>query len=67
MRNEFFEAFIDEFGDATTSRYASVEEIEKWKGKLPELLLNYWRNEGWSSYYNGWRIQVRSATLSRLS
>ncbi|EDU57731.1 GAD-like domain-containing protein [Providencia stuartii] len=53
MRNEFFEAFIDEFGDATTSRYASVEEIEKWKGKLPELLLNYWRNEGWSSYYNG--------------
>ncbi|EDU61316.1 GAD-like domain-containing protein [Providencia stuartii] len=49
----FFEAFIDEFGDATTSRYASVEEIEKWKGKLPELLLNYWRNEGWSSYYNG--------------
>ncbi|MEX6038422.1 GAD-like domain-containing protein [Providencia hangzhouensis] len=21
--------------------------------KLPELLLTYWHNEGWSSYYNG--------------
>ncbi|WP_277850716.1 GAD-like domain-containing protein [Moellerella wisconsensis] len=50
MRNEFFEAFIDEFGDATTSRYASAEEIKKWEEKLPELLLMYWHDEGWSSY-----------------
>ncbi|MEY0436735.1 GAD-like domain-containing protein [Providencia huaxiensis] len=53
MRDEFFDAFIDEFGEASTLRYVSEEKIEKWRGKLPELLLTYWHNEGWSSYYNG--------------
>jgi len=53
MRDEVFGVFIDEVGEATTSRCVPEVEIEKWKGKLPELLLNYWRNEGWSSYYNG--------------
>ncbi|MET4862731.1 GAD-like domain-containing protein [Morganella morganii] len=53
MRDEVFGIFIDEVGEATTSRCVPEVEIEKWKGKLPELLLNYWRNEGWSSYYNG--------------
>lgn len=53
MRDEVFSIFIGEVGEATTSRYVPEAEIEKWKGKLPELLLNYWRNEGWSSYYDG--------------
>ncbi len=53
MRDEVFGVFIDEVGEATTSRCVPEVEIEKWKGKLPELLLNYWRNESWSSYYNG--------------
>lgn len=53
MRDEAFSLFIDEVGEATTSRYVPETEIEKWKGKLPPLMLNYWRNEGWSSYYNG--------------
>lgn len=53
MRDEAFSLFIDEFGEATTSRYVPEAEIEKWKEKLPALLLNYWRDEGWSSYHNG--------------
>ncbi|MDH0356643.1 GAD-like domain-containing protein [Morganella sp. GD04133] len=53
MRDEAFSLFIDEVGEATTSRYVPETEIEKWKGKLPPLLLNYWRDEGWSSYHNG--------------
>ncbi len=53
MRDEAFSLFIDEVGEATTSRYVPETAIEKWKGKLPPLLLNYWRDEGWSSYHNG--------------
>ncbi|UNH44163.1 DUF1851 domain-containing protein (plasmid) [Moellerella wisconsensis] len=53
MRDEAFSLFIDEVGEATTSRYVPETEIEKWKAKLPPLLLNYWRDEGWSSYHNG--------------
>ncbi|ENU1229251.1 GAD-like domain-containing protein [Providencia rettgeri] len=53
MRDEAFEVFIENFGEATTSRYVSEEKINQWQGKLPELLLTYWHNEGWSSYYNG--------------
>lgn len=53
MRDEAFELFVEKFGEATISRFVSEEEIDKWRGKLPELLLTYWHNEGWSSYYNG--------------
>ncbi|MEX9871592.1 GAD-like domain-containing protein [Providencia huaxiensis] len=53
MRDEAFEVFIENFGEATTTRYVSEEKINQWQGKLPELLLTYWHNEGWSSYYNG--------------
>ncbi|HGY1115964.1 TPA: GAD-like domain-containing protein [Providencia rettgeri] len=53
MRDEAFELFVEKFGEATISRFVSEEEIDKWRGKLPELLLAYWHNEGRSSYYNG--------------
>lgn len=53
MRNEDFELFIEEFGEATTSGFVPETEIEKWQGKLPTRLLEYWRDEGRSSYYNG--------------
>ncbi|BBU95323.1 hypothetical protein BML2496_12060 [Providencia rettgeri] len=39
MRDEAFELFVEKFGEASTSRYVSEEKIEKWRGKLPELLL----------------------------
>lgn len=53
MRDEVFSLFINEFGEATTFRSVSSDQIKKWQGKLPELLLTYWQSEGWSSYYNG--------------
>ncbi|MEX5986273.1 GAD-like domain-containing protein [Providencia hangzhouensis] len=44
---------IDSLGEATTSRYVSLEYIAKWKTILPDNLLNCWVNEGWSRYQYG--------------
>jgi hypothetical protein len=58
MRDEYFEYFISKFGEATSRVAVPPEDIEKWQGKLPKKLLNYWSEEGWCSYANGllWTI-----------
>lgn len=53
MRDEDFELFIDEFGEATFRTDVPMEAIQKWRGKLPDQLLKYWQAEGWSGYANG--------------
>jgi len=53
MRDEDFEVFISEFGEATYRVDVPPEAIEKWRGKLPELLLTYWQEVGWCCYANG--------------
>lgn len=53
MRDEDFDFFIEKFGEATSSIEVNKTSIEKWTGVLPDVLLNYWRLEGWASYKNG--------------
>ncbi len=53
MRDEFFECFIDDLGEATQHRAVPSESIDKWVGKLPGQLLYYWKHEGWNSYQDG--------------
>ena len=53
MRDEDFKVFIDEFGEATHHVDVPAEAIQKWRGKLPEQLLSYWREEGWCGYADG--------------
>lgn len=53
MRDEDFECFISEFGEATARREVPREALEKWRGRLPEQLLTYWQREGWSCYRDG--------------
>lgn len=53
MRDETFQLFIDEFGEASQRVNVSPETIEKWRGKLPDQLLTYWHGEGWCSYADG--------------
>ena len=53
MRDECFEVFIDEFGEATHRDAVPASSIEKWRGKLPDQLLTYWKEEGWCGYANG--------------
>ncbi|SFO07702.1 GAD-like domain-containing protein [Xenorhabdus japonica] len=53
MRDEDFECFIEEMGEATQHRAVPTQAMEKWKGRLPDQLLHYWKTEGWNSYHNG--------------
>lgn len=53
MRDEDFGVFIGEFGEASTKVAASPADIAKWQGKLPDRLLTWWADEGWSGYANG--------------
>ncbi|AOM41031.1 hypothetical protein A9255_10855 [Xenorhabdus hominickii] len=53
MLDIHFEAFIKEMGEATQYKSVPDEEIEKWRGILPDRLLLYWEVEGWASYKNG--------------
>ena len=53
MRDEDFELFISEFGEATYRADVPADAIKKWQGKLPEQLLKYWKDEGWCGYAKG--------------
>ena len=53
MRDGDFEDFVSDFGEATTRIQASSSDIEKWRGRLPDRLLSWWSEEGWSGYADG--------------
>lgn len=53
MRDEDFEVFISEFGEAITRRAVPAQAFQKWRGKLPDQLLKYWEDEGWCGYKDG--------------
>ena len=53
MRDEDFEYFISKFGDATTRVEVPSSSFDKWRDKLPDQLLTYWKEEGWCAYGNG--------------
>lgn len=53
MRDEDFSFFIDEFGEAVAHHEVSADIIDRWKGRLPEKLLQYWKEEGWAGYADG--------------
>jgi len=46
-------AFIEEFGQPTTEVRADEQAIERYRGKLPDQLLSYWRELGFSGFANG--------------
>lgn len=53
MRDEALEMMRQEFGQATHRTEVPAAAIEAWRGKLPDQLLRYWRQLGWSGYANG--------------
>jgi hypothetical protein len=53
MRDEDFAYFISTWGEATHRRDVPAESVERWRGRLPDQLLTYWREEGWCGYGNG--------------
>lgn len=53
MRDENFDPFIEEFGEATSREEVPASAIARWRGALPDQLLAYWEHEGWCGYANG--------------
>lgn len=52
-RDEAFEMFIEEFGEAFHRRDVPEDVIERFRGRLPDRLLGYWQHEGWCGYADG--------------
>lgn len=52
-RDEAFEVFIEEFGEAIHRQEVPAEVIERFRGRLPDRLLGYWQHEGWCGYADG--------------
>ena len=53
MRDEDFDVFIEEFGEATRRTEVPTESLNSWQGKLPDQLIRYWKDEGWCAYADG--------------
>lgn len=52
--DEDFYYFLRTFGAAVQDpQQPQASDIEKYQGKLPARLLEYWKNYGWGSYRNG--------------
>jgi len=41
------------FGPAINTKHVPQESLDKFKGKLPDQLLSYWQQYGWSGYGQG--------------
>jgi hypothetical protein len=53
MRDEDFDTFIKSMGGATSYRPATPESMARYRGRLPNYLLQRWQEEGWRGYANG--------------
>ncbi len=52
-RDEAFAYFVKKFGERTYPIDADPAVIEKYRGRLPDQLLTYWRHEGWGAWKEG--------------
>lgn len=66
VRDEDFAYFLKKFGEATYTDKVPESSIQKFKGILPDQLLEYWRLEGWSAYANGLMWTVNPEDYSDL-
>ncbi|UTZ44717.1 DUF1851 domain-containing protein (plasmid) [Vibrio campbellii] len=53
MNDEYFEFFLENFGNPTEFIKATEKQIEVYRGVLPDKLLEYWGIIGFSSFQNG--------------
>ncbi|SES69204.1 GAD-like domain-containing protein [Pseudomonas graminis] len=48
-----FARFLEKFGNPVDRQEVPVSSIGRYKGKLPNQLLEYWSEHGWCGYGNG--------------
>lgn len=51
--DEIFSIFLKEFGGPVDHQEVPTSSIERYRGKLPGKLLEYWAEYGWSGYGKG--------------
>ena len=51
--DEIFSIFLETFGGPVDRREVPTSSIERYKGKLPNQLLEYWDEHGWCGYGDG--------------
>ncbi|VVQ00598.1 GAD-like domain-containing protein [Pseudomonas fluorescens] len=51
--DKVFARFIEKFGASIDRQEVPASSIERYRGKLPKLLLEYWAEHGWCGYGDG--------------
>jgi len=51
--DKVFSRFLEKFGGAIEQREVLLSSINRYQGKLPKLLLEYWTEHGWCGYGDG--------------
>ncbi|NWC90840.1 MULTISPECIES: GAD-like domain-containing protein [unclassified Pseudomonas] len=51
--DKVFARFIEKLGDPIDRQEVPTSSIEHYRGKLPDLLLEYWTEHGWCGYGEG--------------
>lgn len=51
--DEIFSIFLEEFGNQIDRQEVPPSSIERYRGKLPNQLLEYWDEHGWCGYGDG--------------
>lgn len=51
--DEYIQKFLDKFGAQISRREVPVSSLERYRGRLPNQLLEYWDELGWSGYAAG--------------
>lgn len=51
--DKYVEYFYKKFGPSIYEQKVSEEIMHKYKGKVPETLINYWKEYGWCGYGEG--------------
>ena len=51
--DKVFSRFLEKFGGAIDGREVPLSSIDRYRGKLPNQLLEYWSEHGWSGYGDG--------------
>jgi hypothetical protein len=53
MTDEYFQYFLDDFAPQIERREVPPSSIERYRSRLPDQLLKYWDEFGWSGYADG--------------
>ncbi|MGD9172130.1 MAG: GAD-like domain-containing protein [Candidatus Thiodiazotropha sp.] len=66
MRDEDLTLFIEELGEPTQNQAISDNELALYKGVLPDKLIEYWQEVGWSGFAEGLFWLVNPADYDHL-